>query len=95
VIAITIVLVTLKVTKAKSVMLISRVDSQRARAQAAERVAFRVTDVAEKAVNVALEIQEVNDKVDELLALERAASEAKPGRHALRVVSDDQQGYVA
>lgn len=90
IVAIAIVVVVKKLANAKNVMLIGRVDSQRARAQAAERVAFRVTDVADKAVTVALEIQAVSGKVDELL--EHVTGEPKRGKHELRVVRDGQEG---
>ena len=94
-IAIAIVLICRKISVTRNEALLSRIDSHRRRASDAQRTAVRVIDVAEKAVNEALIIREVNAKVDELLELERAGREAKPGRHALRVVSDGQQGFVA
>ena len=95
-VAIAIVLVSRKVSKTRNAALIGRIDSQRARAQAAERVAFRITDIAETAVNeVAAGVGELNDKLDVLMDRVGIEPAANKGKHVLRAVSDDQQGYVA
>jgi hypothetical protein len=95
--AIVIVLVVLKVTNAKNVMLQGRIDSNRARAQAAERVAFRVTGVAETAVNeVALKMRKVSGQMDALMdhvGIEPSAP--RMGKHELRVLPGNKEGDVA